>query len=700
MKDKSKFLMGGAIALAVGLGEPQAAMAVEQEAIRYVADGYTDRLIVKWRNGEQGKLARSGTTAMQSLSVTAGTILTHVRRMSGHADVVRLPWRMSIVEVDEIAARLSADPAVEYAVPDKKMYPLRLPNDPMMNVTEQWHFFGPSHGSPGGANLPAAWDITVGNPAVVVAVIDTGLGPHADIDSDILDGAGRVLPGYDFVSDPLMANDGDGRDADPTDPGDWVSAAESTDPDSLFFDCPDRNSSWHGTHVAGIIGALTDNGLGVAGVNWGSRILPVRVLGKCGGYMSDIIDGMRWAVGLSVPGIPLNPNPAHVLNLSLGGKGKCDPTFQEAIDEIIAAGKVIVVAAGNSNEDVNNSSPANCAGVIAVAAVGQDGRRAWYSNFGEGITISAPGGDHYVDSMVLSTANTGTQGPVASPDGDTYVAYEGTSMAAPHVSGIVSLMLSVKPSLTPAQIVNTLKATARPFPPYNTEWDCTTSICGAGIVNAPAAVQAISSGAPFADAGSDQTVDPGASVTLDGSGSSDDGVIVSYQWQQVGGIPVVLNNADQVMATFTAPRPAGLLRFSLTVTDDGGSSSTNIVNVTVSNVPPVLVTGGDRTVKAGEALNFTVTATDANGTTPVLSASGVPQGATFDPATGAFAWPSARPAGTYSVTFTATDGVNTVNKTVVITVEESGGGGGGVLDILVLLWTAGLLAKGFRSVRS
>jgi len=462
------------------------------------------------------------------------------------------------------------------------------------------------------------------------------------------------------------------------------------------------NSSWHGTHVAGTIGALTDNGVGVAGVNWGSRILPVRVLGKCGGYESDVIDGMRWAAGLPVPDpdVPANTNPAHVLNLSLGGNGPCDSAFQEAIDEIIAAGKVIVVAAGNKNNDVANSEPANCNGVIAVAAVAQNGQRASYSNFGQGVTISAPGGDWPIGLMVLSTANAGTQGPVASPDGDAYVAYPGTSMAAPHVSGVISLMLSVNPSLLPEEVVSTLKETARPFPTYGDQWDCTTSICGAGIVDAAAAVQAVSSGAPLANAGNAQTVDPGANVTLDGSSSSDNGVIVSYQWQQVGGIPVVLNNADQATAGFTAPLPAGLLQFSLTVTDDEGLSSTDVVNVTVSDVPPVLDTGGNRTVKAGEALNFTVTASDANGTPPVLSASGVPKGATFDPVTGAFAWPSARPAGTYSVTFTATDGVNTVDEPVVITVEESGGSGGGVLDILVLLWTAGLLVKGFRIARS
>lgn len=684
-------------------------MAVEPGTARYAVDGYTDRLIVKWRKDAQAKQARFGTAAVQSLSVTAGITLAHARRMSGQADVVRLPRRMSIAEADEIAARLSADPAIEYVVPDRKMYPMRLPNDPKMNITEQWHYFGPSEGSFGGINLPEAWDVTTGNPAVTVAVIDTGLVPHADIDDNLLDGAGRVLPGYDFVSDPLMANDGDGRDADPTDPGDWVSAEDIT-PGSPFEGCTSMNSSWHGTHVAGTIGALTDNGVGVAGVNWESRILPVRVLGKCGGYESDVIDGMRWAAGLPVPDpdVPANTNPAHVLNLSLGGNGPCDSAFQEAIDEIIAAGKVIVVAAGNEAQDVANSAPANCSGVIAVAAVARNGQRAWYSNFGSGITISAPGGDQYVptDMQVLSTSNTGFKGPDPSPGGDRYVAHQGTSMATPHVTGVVSLMLSLDSNLIPAQVVRRLQETARPFP-AGTGRDCTTTTCGAGIVDA-AAVLALGAqiSAPVANAGNDRTVAPGASVILNGSASVDNGTVSSYQWEQVSGSTVPLSNtapSAEPTTTFTAPLAAGTLGFGLTVTDDEGLSSTDVVNVTVSDVPPVLVTGGNRTVKAGEALNFTVTASDANGTPPVLSASGVPKGATFDPVTGAFAWPSARPAGTYSVTFTATDGVNTVDEPVVITVEKSGGsgGGGGALDMLaLLLGAAGLLAKGVRIARS
>jgi len=682
-------------------------MAVEPGTARYAVDGYTDRLIVKWRKDAQAKQARFGTAAVQSLSVTAGITLAHARRMSGQADVVRLPRRMSIAEADEIAARLSADPAVEYVVPDRKMYPMRLPNDPKMNITEQWHYFGPSEGSFGGINLPEAWDVTTGNPAVTVAVIDTGLVPHADIDDNLLDGAGRVLPGYDFVSDPLRANDGDGRDADPTDPGDWVSAEDIT-PGSPFEGCTSMNSSWHGTHVAGTIGALTDNGVGVAGVNWESRILPVRVLGKCGGYESDVIDGMRWAAGLPVPDVPANTNPAHVLNLSLGGNGPCDSAFQEAIDEIIAAGKVIVVAAGNEAQDVANSAPANCSGVIAVAAVARNGQRAWYSNFGSGITISAPGGDQYVptDMQVLSTSNTGFKGPDPSPGGDRYVAHQGTSMATPHVTGVVSLMLSLDSNLIPAQVVRRLQETARPFP-AGTGRDCTTTTCGAGIVDA-AAVLALGAqiSAPVANAGNDRTVAPGASVILNGSASVDNGTVSSYQWEQVSGSTVPLSNtapSAEPTTTFTAPLAAGTLGFGLTVTDDEGLSSTDVVNVTVSDVPPVLDTGGNRTVKAGEALNFTVTASDANGTPPVLSASGVPKGATFDPVTGAFAWPSARPAGTYSVTFTATDGVNTVDEPVVITVEKSGGsgGGGGALDMLaLLLGAASLLVKGFRIARS
>jgi uncharacterized repeat protein (TIGR01451 family) len=244
--------------------------------------------------------------------------------------------------------------------------------------------------------------------------------------------------------------------------------------------------------VAGTIGAATNNSTGVAGINWTSKILPVRVLGKCGGYTSDIVDGMSWAAGLAVSGVPANANPAKVLNLSLGGSGACSATWQNAINAITAAGATVVVAAGNSNANASGFSPASCTGVISVAAVGKTGGRAYYSNFGTSVKIAAPGGEQYSvndPNGVLSSLNTGA----TSPGADTYIYYQGTSMATPHVVGIASLMLSVNPSLTPAQVLSNIQSTARVFPTSTGSGggDCTTSLCGSGIINAAAAVAAV-----------------------------------------------------------------------------------------------------------------------------------------------------------------------------------------------------------------
>jgi hypothetical protein len=183
--------------------------------------------------------------------------------------------------------------------------------------------------------------------------------------------------------------------------------------------------------------------------------------------------------------VPANANPAKVLNLSLGGSGACGTTYQDAINAIIAAGTTVVVSAGNSSADASGFRPANCNGVITVAATNRNGYKASYSNYGATVEISAPGGETSVSGNgVLSTLNTGTQGPVA----DTYVYYQGTSMAAPHVTGVVSLMYSRKPSLTPAQVLSYLQSTVTAFPAGST---CTTSNCGSGIVNAGAAVAAV-----------------------------------------------------------------------------------------------------------------------------------------------------------------------------------------------------------------
>jgi len=297
-----------------------------------------------------------------------------------------------------------------------------------------------------------------------VAVIDTGYRPHADL-------SGQILAGYDFISDATIANDGGGRDSDASDPGDWTAAGECGAGE------PASNSSWHGTHVAGTIAALTNNGSGVAGVAFGAKVVPVRVLGKCGGYTSDIADGIIWASGGTVSGVPNIAARAQVINMSLGGGGACDTTTQNAINGARSRGTVVVVAAGNEAQNASNSSPANCSGVITVAATNRSGGRASYSNYGTIVDVAAPGGDS--GAAILSTLNAGTKGPGA----DSYAGYMGTSMATPHVAGVVALMLAKNAALTPDEVEARLKSSVRAFP-------ASCSGCGAGIVNASAAVDA------------------------------------------------------------------------------------------------------------------------------------------------------------------------------------------------------------------
>ncbi|MBI5842457.1 MAG: S8 family serine peptidase [Chloroflexi bacterium] len=431
----------------------------------------TNHIIIKYKNTSSAFLAPAQTDEMERLSAAAGVNLQYLRAMSGDAHVLQLPERLSLEQARTISRQLMSLPEIEYAEPDQILRHTLTPND--VQYVNQWHYSGTW-----GINAPAAWDITTGSSSIVVAVVDTGITNHADL-------SGRTVPGYDFIGDTLVANDGGGRDSDPSDPGDWISSAE--DASGYFAGCGTSDSSWHGTHVSGTIGAASNNGIGVAGINWNSKILPVRVLGKCGGYTSDIVDGMSWAAGLPVAGIPANPNPAKVLNVSLGGFGSCDATWQTAISNITAAGAVVVAAAGNSAFDASYFVPANCSGVITVAATNSSGSLAYYSNYGSTVEVSAPGGEQYYDNDpggVLSTLNTGTTTPVS----DTYIYYQGTSMAAPHVSGVVSLMFSRNPYMTPSQVLQILQSTAKAFPGGGS---CTTSICGSGIVNAGAAVGAV-----------------------------------------------------------------------------------------------------------------------------------------------------------------------------------------------------------------
>ena len=483
MINTKRWIAGGLVAASFAvLGPATAQVPAASPDTTGAQKPVAERLIVKFRP------RTANPTDMRALSASAGMRFTHLRSVSGGAQVVRLPYRMTLADAEAIARDLQADPDVEYVEVDRIFRPLLVPND--TRYAGQWSL--KSYAAPdsvaGGMNLPHAWDITTGAAGVVAAVLDTGIVTHSDIDG------ARLVQGYDFVSaDPsgtfFVANDGDGRDADPSDPGDWATQTEVDDPTTPCAVV--EPSSWHGTHVAGIIGAASNNGTGIAGINWTSRILPVRVLGRCGGYTSDIADGIRWAAGITVGGVP-NPNPAKVLNISLGAGVPCSmtPTIQSAITDAVAAGATVVVAAGNENMDAANASPASCTGVITVAATTRSGARAAYSNFGSTVEIAAPGGSQSFandSNGIDSTVNSGTTTPVAGAGGSTYAFYQGTSMAAPAVTGVVSLMLSANSSLTPAQVLSNLQATARAFP-TGTGRDCTTALCGAGIVNAAAVV--------------------------------------------------------------------------------------------------------------------------------------------------------------------------------------------------------------------
>ncbi|MBK8903181.1 MAG: S8 family serine peptidase [Anaerolineaceae bacterium] len=446
-----------------GLGE---VTAVSAQFISTQPEPPTAQLIIKYHESDGLSMyAPDSWQQMARVRDAAGTEMTYLRRMSGNAHVLRLPTSRPVAEVSAMAARLAALPEVAYAEPDRLMFPALVPNDPQYG--NQWHYFEPN-----GINLPSAWDVTTGSASVRIAVIDTGITDHADL-------AGRWVGGYDFVTDVEWANDGNGRDSDPHDPGDWASGSE------CYPGSAPRNSTWHGTHVAGTVGAIGNNGGGGAGINWVSPIVPVRVVGKCGGFISDIADGMRWAAGLAVSGVPSNPFPAKVLNVSLNGPGVCSETYQNAINAINGTGTIIVVAAGNTDSNLNTSTyqPANCNGVLTVAATDRGGDKALYSNYGAVVKISAPGGENIpvLQNGVLSTSNSG----LTTPASDSYSYSQGTSMAAPHVSGVVSLMVSLDPTLNLTETVAILQDTARPFPPGSS---CTTLICGSGIVDAMAAL--------------------------------------------------------------------------------------------------------------------------------------------------------------------------------------------------------------------
>jgi serine protease len=531
------------------------------------------------------------------------------------------------VDAATLARQLAADPDVEFAEPNGRKRLLTAPNDPLYAAAAaglrtrgpdagQWYLRAPGGAVVSSINIEPAWARSLGSPSVVVAVLDTGVRfDHPDL-GRVADG-GKLLPGYDFVSDTVIANDGGGRDSDPSDPGDWVSSADLTADAARpanqrkFTGCSIASSSWHGTSTASLVAAAANNGIGMAGTAPGVRVLPVRVLGKCAGYDSDIQAGMLWAAGISVAGVPDNPYPAKVLNMSLGGSGACSASYQAVVDQLLAKGVVIVAAAGNSAGGPVGT-PASCRGVISVLALRHVGTKVGFSDLGPEITIAAPGGNCVNTGVgqpclypILAATDDGTQGPTGPNWTDSFDYSVGTSFSSPLVAGTVGLMFSVQPGLTPAQIVTTLRATARPFPTtggdngdgsvvgqcvapssnvQQLQCYCNTTYCGAGMLDAGAAVTTAGGLAARVDVSAmptaGQTVRLGSTSSTAASGRS----IVGWTWTLLdgGGIVNGFTSATNASTATLLPGAAGSFTVRLTVTDDIGMSASADQTVSVA----------------------------------------------------------------------------------------------------------------------
>ncbi|MEW2415482.1 S8 family serine peptidase [Streptomyces sp. NPDC046866] len=437
-----------------------------------------ENLIVGYKNSASEASSNQAAAAdAAAKGKKAGKKAKFDRRLGTGAALVSLGGATAPADAAQLMAQFRSDPDVAYVEPDTRAYAMATPDD--TEYAKQWDLFEPT----AGMNVPAAWDKTTGA-GVTVAVIDTGYVAHSDV-------APNIVAGYDFISSSSAARDGNGRDSNPADEGDWSAAGECGTGSKA------SDSSWHGTHVAGTIAAATNNAKGVAGIAYNAKIQPVRVLGKCGGATSDIVDAITWASGGTVAGVPANATPAKVINMSLGGSGTCSTSYQNAINGAVARGTTVVVAAGNSNADASGFTPASCSNVITVAATNRTGDRSFYSNFGNTVDIAAPGGETRratdtpgtvttPENGILSTLNNGA----TTPGSEIYKPYQGTSMASPHIAGLAALLVAAKPSLTPAQIESAIKANARPL-----AGTCTGG-CGAGLADAAATVTAVTSTPP------------------------------------------------------------------------------------------------------------------------------------------------------------------------------------------------------------
>jgi serine protease len=708
-------------------------------------------IIVKLRDLEAGGSAAAvSLESVSSLARRAGLGLKDSRRIVSTTYALRLLPAVAGEPIAATLARLRADPSVVYAEIDQRRYIHAEPDDPLF--LDQWYLQNAGT-TPSAVDAETTWDITTGSPAIVIADIDTGVRfEHPDLLRAAAGDGGRLLPGYDFISDPTVGNTGLGRNPDASDPGDWITSAEAAA--APFKGCTVSDSSWHGTRVSGILGAITNNTVGVAGITWASWILPVRVLGKCGGSDSDIEAAMLWAAGIHVDGVPDNAYPANIENLSLGATGSCPQSFQEVVDQVTQRGVLIIASAGNDGGPV--AAPANCSGVIAVAGLRHAGTKVGYSNLGPEIALSAPAGNcatAVAGAPCLytldTTFNLGTTVPTTDGYTDQTHTNLGTSFSAPIVSGIAALMLAVNGNLNPTSLLARLKESSVPFPqssidtnpqppmchaPSGTsdvqdnECICTLdgTTCGAGMANAFGAVGAALR--PVAAVVVPIGGTPGSTLTFQAAASAAacNHAISSYQWTSNDpNHPVSSGNSANTSVTVPG---SGSFTVTLTVFDDSmpsrSDSATIVVSPSgattaapasagavacvkaraVSSPVAVSVSPSTASLRAGTgSQTFQAAVTDTTNTAVTWQVDNVPGGSAAlgtISAAGVYT-PPASVSSTLTVTVTAVSVAvhsQSGSAQVVVAGPAPGHGGGGSFDELTLLLSLVVVAVRVRSL--
>jgi serine protease len=586
---------------------PSIGLAQASNVVTTTATPTPMRWVINMGNQTQGT-APAG--MLQTLQNTLGVPVSMVRPLlqpnSYLVEMQSLPVLGSLQTPQAIRAALQALPGVRFASPDIQLQRTAVPapNDGDYAVNQASYMHTGAYAS---LRMQDVWEQTRGSSNVVIAVLDSGvLFENPEL-------KGRLLPGYDFVSRVTPptgtqesgtvvdsgSNDGNGRDPDPSDPGDAPPPG---------FNCPDGSttSSWHGTTVASVAAAQSNNGQFLAGMDWNAKVLPVRVSGRCGiATSSDIVDAFYWATGSGRvdPTIGVNPNPANVINLSFatdtplfGGGCAANDMVALAIADARARNVSVVISAGN-NSGGDVQYPANCAGTIAAGAAEQDGQLANYSAKGAGTgftTLHAPGNS---SGLYVGASNTGGSTPNAN--GSTAFLFAGTSFSAPMVAGAISLLKAVRPSLTPSQIDTLLRNSARPYPAnasnstnlVGTRLDCTPTSCGVGLLNVLGAVQAARSLAnplPVANVQQSAVVASNGPFVLDAAlstNSAGGNANLTFSWQQVFGNPVVLAGTSTSALQVQSGMAGNIAEFALTVTDaTTNRSNTSVVRLANTSV--------------------------------------------------------------------------------------------------------------------